>query len=113
MVPSAGMLEILRGHGFKRLRPWSRSVDLDLFKPVDGTDLGVPRPAFLYVGRVSYEKNLEAFLDQDLPGSKIVYGTGPVLEPLQRQYPDVHWRGIVPRCDRPSIYSAADALVFP
>ena len=31
-------------------------------------DLDLPRPIFLYVGRVAVEKNLEAFLDLDLPG---------------------------------------------
>ena len=113
MVPSAGMMEILRGYGFERLRPWSHGVDLDLFHPVAGADLGLPRPVFVYVGRVSYEKNLEAFLSLELPGSKVVYGTGPVLERLQREHPGVHWRGIVPRSELPRIYSAADAFVFP
>ncbi len=113
MVPTAGMLEILRGHGFDKLRPWSHGVDLGLFEPMPGADLGLPRPVFLYVGRVSYEKNLEAFLKLDLPGTKVVYGVGPLLERLRREYPDVHWRGVVPRPELVRIYSAADAFVFP
>ena len=113
MVPTAGMLEILRGYGFDRLRPWSHGVDLGLFEPMPGADLGLPRPVFLYVGRVSYEKNLEAFLKLDLPGSKVVYGVGPLLERLRREYPDVYWRGVVPRPELVRIYSAADAFVFP
>lgn len=113
MVPSAGMQGILQGHGFSPLRAWSHGVDLSLFKPVDGADLGLPRPVFLYVGRVSYEKNLEAFLKLDLPGSKVVYGVGPLEQRLKQQYPRVHWRGVVPRADLVHIYSAADAFVFP
>lgn len=113
MVPTAGMLEILRGHGFERLRPWSHGVDLDLFQPVPGAELGLPRPVFLYVGRVSYEKNLEAFLQLDLPGSKVVYGVGPLEAALRRKYPEVHWRGVVPRAELVQVYSAADAFVFP
>ena len=113
MVPTAGMLEILRGYGFDKLRPWSHGVDLGLFEPMPGADLGLPRPVFLYVGRVSYEKNLEAFLKLDLPGSKVVYGVGPLLERLRREYPQVHWHGVVPRCELVRIYSAADAFVFP
>lgn len=113
MVPTAGMLEILRGHGFARLRPWSHGVDLGLFQARAGADLGLPRPVFLYLGRVSYEKNLEAFLDLDLPGSKVVYGVGPLLERLKRAHPEVHWGGVVPRPQLADIYSAADALVFP
>jgi glycosyltransferase involved in cell wall biosynthesis len=113
MVPTDGMLRILEGHGFENLRPWSHGVDLSLFAPVPDADLGLRRPVFLYVGRVSYEKNLEAFLQLDLPGSKLVYGVGPLLDRLQRQYPQVHWRGVVPRSELVQVYSAADAFVFP
>jgi glycosyltransferase involved in cell wall biosynthesis len=113
MVPTLGMRQILEGHGFRNLRAWSHGVDLSLFQPIPGADLGLPRPVFLFVGRVSYEKNLEAFLSLDLPGSKVVYGSGPVLERLQRQFPAVHWRGVVPRSELVRVYSAADAFVFP
>lgn len=113
MVPSAGTQRILQAHRFENLRAWSHGVDLALFRPVEDADLGLPRPVFLYVGRVSYEKNLQAFLDLDLPGSKVVYGTGPLVERLQAAHPEVHWRGIVPREQLPRIYSAADAFVFP
>ncbi|MEQ1686230.1 MAG: glycosyltransferase family 1 protein [Burkholderiaceae bacterium] len=113
MVPTAGMLEILRGYGFRNLRQWSHGVDLDLFEPMPGAELDLPRPVFLYVGRVSYEKNLDAFLKLDLPGSKLVYGVGPLLERLQREYPQVHWRGVVPRSELVRVYSGADVFVFP
>ena len=113
MVPSAGMLEILQGYGFERLRQWSHGVDLSLFQPVPEADLGLPRPVFLYVGRVSYEKNLDAFLTLRLPGSKVVYGVGPMLDEFRREHPEVHWRGVVPRSELPRIYSAADSFVFP
>ena len=113
MVPTEGMLRILRGHGFTNLRAWSHGVDLCLFEPVPDVDLGLPRPVFLYVGRVSYEKNLEAFLKLDLPGSKLVYGVGPLLERLRREHPQVHWRGVVPRGELVRVYSGADVFVFP
>jgi glycosyltransferase involved in cell wall biosynthesis len=113
MVPTDGMLKILRQHRFERLRRWSHGVDLRLFRPVAPIELDLPRPIWLYVGRVSYEKNLEAFLRLDLPGSKLVYGVGPVLAKLRQAYPQVHWRGVVPREALPAIYSAADVFVFP
>ena len=113
MVPTAGMFELLRQHRFESLRQWAHGVDLGLFRPVDGADLGLPRPVFLYVGRVSYEKNLDAFLSLDLPGSKVVYGVGPLLDKFRQTYPHVHWRGVVPRAELPRIYSASDAFVFP
>ncbi|MBB1161371.1 glycosyltransferase family 4 protein [Aquariibacter albus] len=113
MVPTEGMLAILQAHGFAALRPWTHGVDRQLFRPIEGADLGLPRPVWLYVGRVSWEKNLEAFLDLDLPGSKVVYGVGPREAALKAAYPQVHWRGIVAREQLPAIYSAADAFVFP
>lgn len=113
MVPTVGMRRILDAHRYTSLRDWSHGVDLNLFKPVPGADLGLEPPVFLYVGRVSYEKNLEAFLKLDLPGTKLVYGRGPLEARLQRAYPDVVWRGIVPREELPHIYSASDVFVFP
>jgi glycosyltransferase involved in cell wall biosynthesis len=113
MVPTQGMLDILARYRFKNLRAWSHGVDLSLFRPVPGADLGLPRPVFLYVGRISYEKNLQAFLDADLPGTKLVYGQGPLRERFEQRWPRVVWRGVVPRESLAAIYSAADALVFP
>ncbi len=113
MVPTEGMLRILQGHGFANARRWSHGVDLKLFCPTPGVVPPAPRPVFLYVGRVSYEKNLDAFLSLDLPGSKVVYGTGPLRQRLQARYPGVHWHGLVPREALPAIYSAADVFVMP
>ncbi len=119
MVPSEGMLGLLRGYGFTNARPWSHGVDLRLFQPAAAEAPAAPpdaswrRPVFLYVGRVSYEKNLEAFLSLDLPGTKVVYGTGPLRESLMAAFPGVQWRGIVPRTALPAIYASADVFVFP
>lgn len=113
MVPSQGTMRILGRYGFARLRPWSHGIDLQLFQPRPDANLGLPRPVFLFVGRISPEKNLEAFLRLDLPGSKVVCGGGPMLERLRRAYPRVHWFGPVPRCRLVEIYGAADSFVYP
>lgn len=113
MVPSAGMRRRLERHGFTKLRRWSHGIDLARFRPIDGADLGLPRPVFLYVGRVSTEKNLAAFVGLDLPGSKVVCGSGPLLDRMRREHPQVHWKGGVAREALPAIYAAADAFVFP
>lgn len=113
MVPSFGTSEILRRHGFANLRPWSHGIDLELFCPRARVDLTWPRPVFLYVGRVSPEKNLEAFLRLDLPGTKVVCGAGPLLGRYRRQYPQVHWNGSTPRHQLVDFYNAADSFVYP
>ncbi len=113
MVPSSGTAEILGRHGFRNLRRWSHGIDLELFQPAPGASLGLPRPVFLFVGRIAAEKNLEAFLRLDLPGSKVVCGGGPLLERYRREHPAVHWYGPVARHRLPGIYAAADSFVYP
>jgi glycosyltransferase involved in cell wall biosynthesis len=113
MVPSAGTFEILRRHGFRNLRRWSHGIDLELFRPNPEASLPWPRPVFLFVGRISPEKNLGAFLDLDLPGSKVVCGGGPLLARLRHEHPEVHWIGSVPRQRLVDFYAAADAFVYP
>lgn len=100
--------------GFTRLRPWTRGVDLGQFTeaPRDAW-AGLPRPVFLYAGRVAVEKNLAAFLALDLPGSKVVVGDGPQRDALARRFPAAHFAGwqqgeALARC-----YAGADAFVFP
>jgi glycosyltransferase involved in cell wall biosynthesis len=113
MVPSRGTIEILRAHGFVNLRRWSHGIDLALFQPRAFASLGWPRPVFLFVGRISPEKNLEAFLRLDLPGSKVVCGGGPSLARYRRDYPAAHWIGPVPRAQLVDFYAAADSFVYP
>ena len=118
MVATASLRAELEGRGFSRIRTWSRGVDLDQFRTTlrderdpDLSDL--PRPLFLYVGRVAVEKNIRAFLDLDLPGSKAVVGGGPQLEELKRDYPNVCFTG--PRHGEPlaRAYAQGDVFMFP
>ena len=118
MVPTLGVLNMLETRGFKNLRPWTHGVDTDLFiyheTPLElGQLRGLERPIFLYVGRVSYEKNIEAFLSLNLNGSKVVCGVGPVLQELQSRYSNVSWLGVLDRKTLANVYAAADVFVFP
>ena len=91
---------------------WSRGVDTALFHP-RAIDLCLPAPVFLSVGRVAVEKNLEAFLELDLPGTKVVVGDGPARSALERQYPDAVFLGARHGEELAEIYAAADVFVFP
>ncbi len=114
MVQTDSLERELRAEGFRNIRRWSRGVDIELFRPFprDGF-LDLPRPIFLYVGRVSSEKNLESFLDLDLPGSKLVVGGGPQLEAFRARWPDVVFAGYRSGEELSRTYSAANAFVFP
>jgi glycosyltransferase involved in cell wall biosynthesis len=113
MVATQSLRDELTERGFSQIRPWSRGVDLDLFKPEPREDWQLPRPVFLYVGRVAVEKNIGAFLDLELPGSKVVVGGGPQLASLQRDYPAVTFTGPRYGAALARAYAGADVFVFP
>lgn len=118
MVPTLGVMQMLRQRGFQRLKEWTHGVDTRLFAlaemPKEYASLGaLARPISLFVGRVSHEKNIDAFLDLDIPGSKVVCGVGPLQATLREQYPDVQWLGLLPRHELAQLYAAADVFVFP
>lgn len=113
MVPTATVKRDLEAVGFRRVVLWSRGVDTEIFRPGDRQRLSNPRPIFLYVGRVAVEKNVEAFLQLDLPGTKWIVGEGPQLAELQAKYPDAKYCGVVPQAELARFYDAADVFVFP
>lgn len=118
MVPTQGVLRMLDQRGFRNLRRWTHGVDMKLFvyheQPTIHPFLGVlARPVSLFVGRLSYEKNIEAFLQLDTPGTKVVCGVGPLEASLQERYPLVRWLGNLPRDELALIYAAADLFVLP
>jgi glycosyltransferase involved in cell wall biosynthesis len=111
-VGTAALRERLAARGFDRLALWTRGVDTDLYAP-GPRESKLRRPIFLNVGRVAVEKNLAAFLDLDLPGTKAVVGDGPARASLQRRYPDVVFAGTLRGPALASWYRAADVFVFP
>jgi glycosyltransferase involved in cell wall biosynthesis len=113
MVATPSLKQELESHGFKNVRIWSRGVDVNVFKPSAASDLPYPRPIWLYVGRVAVEKNIEAFLALDLPGTKVVIGEGPARARLERAHPDTRFLGPKVGEDLVSHYAASDVFVFP
>ncbi|RUM98369.1 glycosyltransferase family 1 protein [Pseudaminobacter arsenicus] len=113
LVATPSLAAELAAKGFINLRPWTRGVDTELFNPRKKADLGLKGPIFLNVGRVAVEKNLPAFLDLDLPGSKVVVGDGPDLARLKARYPQVHFLGTRTGEELAGIYAASDVFVFP
>jgi glycosyltransferase involved in cell wall biosynthesis len=109
----------LAARGFGHVVPWSRGVDVARFRPEAAADgepeawESLPRPIFLVAGRVAVEKNLEAFLALDLPGSKVVVGDGPQRAALMRRFPDAHFAGWRENGRLARSYAAADVFVFP
>lgn len=121
MVATPSMLDELQSRGFNNVVAWSRGVDTDLFHPSRRVSEGEPgdpfaglqRPIFLNVGRVAVEKNIEVFLKQDLPGTKVVIGEGPQLAALKGKYRDVQFLGSKFGEELATCFASADAFVFP
>jgi glycosyltransferase involved in cell wall biosynthesis len=113
MVSTQSLAQELAGRGFRRLRQWSRGVDHRLFHPDAAVALDFPRPIFLYAGRLAIEKNIEAFLSLDLPGSKVVAGDGPARRGLEAAFPEAHFLGVKTGQDLANLYASSDVFVFP
>jgi len=113
MAPTPAIVADLKARGFHNVVLWSRGVDTTTFSPGERDRLDTAQPRFVYVGRVAVEKNIEAFLQLDLPGSKWVVGEGPLLAELQARYPQVYFAGVFPQAELARFYRAADVFVFP
>jgi glycosyltransferase involved in cell wall biosynthesis len=118
MVATPSVEAELRQKGFHRIKRWSRGVDTRLFRPRPQANAeqpfgDLPRPVHLYVGRLAVEKNLEAFLALDLPGSQVVIGDGPARDQLRARFPRAHFLGKQTGEDLAQLYAAADVFVFP
>ena len=112
MAATPALATELRVRGFRNVVLWPRGVDAGQFHPRD-VDLGLPRPVFLCVGRVAVEKNLEAFLDLDLPGTKLIVGDGPARASLALKYPQAVFLGARQGEALAEAYAGADVFVFP
>lgn len=113
MVATPTLQKQLETRGFRSIVRWTRGVDVDLFKPGPKEFLDLPRPIFVYLGRVAVEKNIEAFLGLDLPGTKLVIGDGPARRALQAQFPATQFVGYKFGAELAAHLAAADVFVFP
>lgn len=113
MVATPTISRLLADRGFANIKRWTRGVDTDLFRPRSKDFLDAPRPISICVGRVSVEKNIEAFLSLTLPGTKYVVGGGPMLATLKRRYPEVRFVGPRDGEELAAYFAAADVFVFP
>ncbi len=113
MVSTGSLVRDLRGRGFRRLGLWTRGVDTELFSPEPAFAYDLPRPIFLNVGRIAVEKNLPAFLSLDLPGSKVVIGSGPQEAELRARFPQARFLGEKQGRSLAAHMAGADVFVFP
>ena len=113
MVATPTLMRELGARGFPRLMRWSRGVDCGRFDPAKRDEGRWPHPVFLYAGRLAPEKNLDAFLSLDLPGSKVIVGEGPSSRSLRKAYPAAHFLGLLKGEDLARTYASADVFVFP
>jgi len=116
LVASSSLETELASRGFANLRNWGRGIDRWQFRPGGEQNefmAQLPRPIMLNVGRVAPEKNLDAFLDAPVAGSKVVVGEGPSFETYRKLYPEVHFLGALAGEELASAYRTADCFVFP
>lgn len=113
LVPTPSLMTYLKKRGFKRCKQWTHGVDAEKFHPSKRMDLGYAKPVALYVGRVAVEKNLEAFLSLEMPGTKLIVGEGPGREELEKKFPSAHFLGAKYGEELAGLFASADVFVFP
>ncbi len=113
MAPTITQMAELDALGFRNAKVWSRGVDLSAYAPARRAALDLPGPVWLSVGRLAVEKNLEAFLSLDLPGTKLVVGDGPQGAELRARFPDAVFVGAKFGDELARLYASADVFVFP
>jgi glycosyltransferase involved in cell wall biosynthesis len=116
LAATQGLADELTDRGFSKIRRWSRGLDRWIFRPegeLHPAMMNLPRPILLNVGRIAPEKNLEAFLDLQVPGTKVVVGDGPDLDRLKARYPEACFLGKLSGEELASAYRSGDCFVFP
>jgi 1,2-diacylglycerol 3-alpha-glucosyltransferase/glucuronosyltransferase len=113
LVATRHMRDDLIAHGFENVVIWSRGVDTKLFRPCGRRHIDAPRPISIFVGRVAVEKNLEAFLDAPLGGTKVIVGDGPDFAKLKTRYAAARFVGYKFGEELAQHLSSADVFVFP
>lgn len=113
LVPTRSIKRMLDARGFKNVVIWSRGVDTEVFSPDNPINYDYPGPIYIYMGRISVEKNIEAFLDLELPGTKVMIGDGPDRERLETAYPDAKFLGYKFGKELASALAGGDVFVFP
>jgi glycosyltransferase involved in cell wall biosynthesis len=113
LVSTPTLESLLRSKGFTKVARWPRGVDTELFRPVEAVRLEGEGPILMYVGRIAVEKNLEAFLSLDVPGTKYMVGDGPQRAELERNFPEAQFTGVKHGDELVAHFCAADAFVFP
>lgn len=113
MVATRTIEDGLVERGFTNIARWTRGVNTEQFRPIDEPVLDLPKPVMVYTGRVAVEKNIQAFLALDLPGTKLVIGDGPQRARLERDYPDAVFAGMRHGEDLARHVASGDVFVFP
>jgi glycosyltransferase involved in cell wall biosynthesis len=62
---------------------------------------------------VAIEKNIEAFLSCEYPGTKVVVGDGPARASLEARFPEARFMGKRTGLELAGFYAGADIFVFP
>ena len=115
LVTTQSMKDELQEIGFDKdkMVVWTRGANHGAFQKPKKINLEYKRPIYLYVGRVSIEKNIRAFLDLDLEGTKLIVGKGPDLDKLKKEYPEAKFKGERTNGELASYLASSDVFVFP
>lgn len=126
--PSSSTKNLLRSKGLKNIDVWERGIEINNFSP-DYRDEEYRKSmnlegktVFLYVGRISPEKDLNVFIEVAKRLNLeymdkihfLVVGDGPSLKKLKKEVPEnVTFTGFIKGPRLAKIYASSDVFLFP
>lgn len=116
IVTTKTLRDELKEKKFEHVEVIPLGVDTSLFKRNLNAvmPVGLQKPVFVYFGRIAVEKNVEAFLECELPGSKLVIGDGPMRASLEEKYKNqAMFVGYKIGQDLVDLLSISDVAIFP
>jgi len=112
LVSTPALKDQLHSFGLQRVHVCPFGVDIS-FSRRGTCPVALPKPVFLFMGRISSEKNIDEFLSADLPGTKLVIGDGPDMKRLAARFPQARFVGYQKGDSLIAWCSCADVMVMP
>lgn len=128
VCPSKSTSITLKEHGFNNIKIWPRGVDMSLFSPTKRSNQLRSSWSFnektviLYVGRISFEKNIHLLIDayKEMNHDEchlVLVGHGPAFGEIQSVCQSsgipVTFTGYLQGKDLSQVYASADIFAFP
>jgi len=112
LAATTRIAEFLKSSGIKTAK-WIPGIDTQYFNQGSREIFARKKPILLYIYQGEAENRIESFLDLKNDGTKVVVGSGQIIDNLKDIHKDVFFAGAKKGRELVDIYSSSDVLVVP